>query len=344
MTMSLRPDGRAGILVLVPTAPRRVVLLAYPRVQTMDVVGPAEVFAAAARLEPGSYEVELVARQRGPLRTSSGLTLLPHRLAGEVRGPIDTLIVAGGAGVQDAARDRLLVAWLRRRASSCRRVASVCTGAFLLARAGLLDGRRATTHWAFAGRLAEQYPQVRVDADPIFIRDGDVWTSAGVAAGIDLALALVTDDLGPRVAREIARWLVLFLQRAGGQSQFSVQLAAQAAERRPLRELQAYIAEHPRADLSVPALAERCAMSPRNFSRVFCREIGMTPGAYVERARLEVARRLLESSEMSLDEVADAAGFGGAATMYRVFQRALHVSPGAYRRHFAAPLPERKSA
>jgi len=323
---------------------RKIVIVGYPDVQTLDVIGPAEVFNTAARLEPGRYEVELVARQRGPLRTSSGVALLPRRVLSEVPGPIDTLIVAGGMGVYEALRDRELVAWVKRRARSCRRVASVCSGAFLLAEAGLLDGKRATTHWATADNLAERYPRVQVDADPIFIRAGDVWTSAGVAAGIDLSLALVTDDLGARVAREIARWLVLFLQRAGGQSQFSVQLAAQAAERRPLRDLQTWIADHPRADLSVPSLAARCAMSPRNFARVFRRELDCTPAEYVERSRLEAARRLLESSQMSLDEVADAAGFGTAATLYRVFQRALRVSPGVYRRHFVAPLPERKRA
>jgi transcriptional regulator GlxA family with amidase domain len=344
MASSLQPYGTSGNVASMATTARKVTIVAYPDVQTLDVIGPAEVFASAAKLEPGSYDVELVARQRGPLRSSSGVALLPRRVLSEVRGPIDTLVIAGGLGVYAAARDRELVAWVKRRARSCRRVTSVCSGAFLLAEAGLLDGRRATTHWAAADKLAERFPAVTVDADPIFIRDGDVWTSAGVAAGIDLSLALVTEDLGPRVAREIARWLVLFLQRAGGQSQFSVQLAAQAAERRPLRELQSYIAEHPRDDLSVPALAARCAMSPRNFSRVFLRELGCTPAAYVERSRLDVARRLLESSTMSLDEVVVAAGLGTAATLYRVFQRSLRVSPGAYRRHFLAPLPERKRA
>ncbi|HEY8517458.1 MAG TPA: GlxA family transcriptional regulator [Candidatus Binatia bacterium] len=332
------------MLAPMPSSPRKVVIVAFPDVQMLDVVGPAEVFGTAERLQPGRYQVELVARARGPLRTSSGIPILPRAVLSEVRGPIDTLIVAGGVGVYEAAHDRELVAWVKRRARTCRRVASVCSGAFLLAEAGLLDGRRATTHWAAAENLAERYPRVTVDADPIFIRDGNVWTSAGVAAGIDLSLALVTDDHGPRVAREIARWLVLFLQRAGGQSQFSVQLAAQAAERRPLRDLQSFIADHPSADLSVPALAERCGMSPRHFARVFRRELGMTPAAYVERSRLDAARRMLESSEMSLDEVAAAAGFGSAATMYRVFQRALRVSPGAYRRHFVAPLPERRRA
>lgn len=325
---------------------RRTVLVAYPGVQTLDVVGPADVFAAASRLAPPGrgYQVELVARERTPLPTSSGIALLPHRTLADVVGPIDTLVIAGGSGVYDAARDRALVGWVRQRARRCRRVASVCTGAVLLAEAGLLRGRRATTHWAAAEQLAARYPDVRVDADPIFIRDGHVWTSAGVAAGIDLALALVADDLGPRVAREIARWLVLFLQRTGGQSQFSVQLAAQAAERSPLRDVQAWVADHLAADLSVPALAARAGMSPRNFARVFHREVGCTPAAFVERARLEAARRLLESTGLGLDEVAAAAGFGGTATMYRVFQRALRVSPGAYRRHFVAPEPERRRA
>jgi transcriptional regulator GlxA family with amidase domain len=328
------------------TSPRRIVLVAYPGVQTLDVIGPAEVFAAASRLVPENtgYTVELAARTRAPLPTSSGIALVPHRALAATSGPIDTLVVAGGRGVYEAVRDRALVGWVRRRATACRRVASVCTGAVLLAEAGLLDGRRATTHWAAAERLAERYPAVRVDADPIFIRDGHVWTSAGVAAGIDLALALVTDDLGPRVAREIARWLVLFLQRTGGQSQFSVQLAAQAAERSPLRDLQAWVADHLTDDLSVPALAGRVAMSPRNFARVFQREVGCTPATFVERTRLEAARRLLESTTLGLEEVAAAVGFGAVPTMYRVFQRSLRVSPGAYRRHFLAPEPERRSA
>ena len=327
------------------SAPRKVVIVAYHDVQTLDVIGPAEVFSTAGRLSAASaYDVELVARTRGPIRTSSGIPLLPRRVLSEVKGPIDTLVIAGGSGVYEAVHDRELVAWVKRRARTCRRVTSVCSGAFLLAEAGLLDGRRATTHWATAENLGERYPRVTVDADPIFIRDGHVWTSAGVAAGIDLALALVEDDHGPRVAREIARWLVLFLQRAGGQAQFSVQLAAQAAERHPLRDLQAWIADHPRADLSVPTLAARCAMSPRHFSRVFAQELGCTPAAYVERTRVEIARRLLESTDKSLDEVADEAGLGTAATLYRVFQRALRVSPGAYRRHFVAPLAERKRA
>ncbi len=329
------------------TPPRRVVLLAYPGVQTLDVIGPADVFAAAPRLAgPGAagYQVELVAPTPGPLSTSSGIALVPRRTVRETTGDADTLIVAGGGGVYAAARDRLLVAWVRRMAGRCRRVASVCTGAVLLAEAGLLDGRRATTHWAAAADLAARYPAVRVDADPIFIRDGHVWTSAGVAAGIDLALALVSDDLGPSVARDIARWLVLFLQRTGGQSQFSVQLAAQAATRSPLRDLQAWMADHPAADLSVAALAARVAMSPRNFARVFLREVGCTPAAFVERTRLEAARRLLEGTALGLEEVAAAAGFGGTATMYRVFQRSLRVSPGAYRRHFLAPEPERHRA
>lgn len=344
MSSSLRTRRQLGSLPTMSGAPRRVVIVAYPDVQTLDVIGPAEVFGTASRLDPARYEVELVARQRGPIRTSSQIPLLPRRTIADVRGPIDTLIVAGGTGVYEAIHDRELVAWVKRRARTCRRVASVCSGAFLLAEAGLLDGRRATTHWAVADNLAERYPRVTVDADPIFIREGNVWTSAGVAAGIDLSLALVSDDFGPKVAREIARWLVLFLQRAGGQSQFSVQLAAQAAERHPLRDLQTYIADHPRADLSVPALAERCGMSPRHFSRVFVQELGCTPAVYVERSRLDAARRLLESTQMSLDEVAVASGLGTAATLYRVFQRALRVSPGAYRRHFHAPPLERKRA
>jgi transcriptional regulator GlxA family with amidase domain len=314
---------------------RRVVIAAFPRVQTLDVLGPAEVFGAATQLTGGrdGYEIEVVAPDAGPLRTSS-VALHPDRTIDECRGRIDTLLVAGGRGVNDAVQDERLVAWLADAAKRSRRVTSVCTGAFLLARAGLLDGRRATTHWASCGELARRHPEVQVEADPIFVRDGNVITSAGVTAGMDLALALVEEDLGREIALQTARWLVLFLKRPGGQAQFSAQLAAQMAEREPLRELQQWLPDHLGEDLSVPALARRACMSERNFARAFRDETGMTPAAYVETARVESARIALETGDLPVEAVARRAGFGTVETMRRAFRRRVGVSPAGYRGRF----------
>jgi transcriptional regulator GlxA family with amidase domain len=315
-------------------AVRRIVIVAFPGVQSLDVVGPAEVFSIANRLrDGGEYRVEVVASGTDPIETGSGLRLLPHRSLAAVRGPIDTLMVAGG-GVTTAQRDTRLIAWLRSAAPRTRRVSSVCTGAFVLARAGLLDGRRATTHWAACDELARLYPDVEVDRAPIFVRDGDVYTSAGVTAGIDLALALVEDDLGAAVARDVARWLVLFLRRPGDQAQFSDAASWQPAEREPLRDLQGWIADNLDADLSVPALAERAFMSPRNFARTFRREVGVTPAAYVESVRLERARAELEAGDAPVEAVAAMCGFGTVETMRRAFQRRFNVNPAAYRSRF----------
>jgi len=309
-------------------------MVVYPDAQILDVTGPLEVFARTARWltdrrgrrEP-AYTVELLAARRGPLRSSSGLELVVRHWFMEVRGGIDTLLVAGGIGARRVPSDRALVRWLRRIAPRVRRLASVCTGAFLLAEAGLLDGRRATTHWGACRQLAERYPRVTVDPDPIFVRDGRVYTSAGVTAGMDLALALVEEDHGREVALAVARELVMFLKRPGGQSQFSVPLMAQTTDRQPLRELQAWIGEHPGADLSVAALARRAAMSARNFARVFTREVGMTPARFVERARVEAARR-------RLDVVATESGFSSAEIMRRAFLRTVRVNPAEYRHRF----------
>jgi len=314
---------------------RRIVIVAFPDVQTLDVVGPAEVFSMADRLaNGGQYKVEVVASSADALTTGSGLRLLPHRALAAVRGPIDTLVVAGGTGVVAARSDERLVRWIRSAASRARRVASVCNGAFLLAEAGLLDGRRVTTHWAACKELRRSYPNVEVEEGPIFVRDGDVYTSAGVTAGIDLALALVEDDLGAAIARDAARWLVLFLRRPGSQAQFSSGPSWQPAERPPLRNLQSWIADNLTADLSVPALAERAYMSPRNFARAFRREVGATPAAYVESVRLERARAELEAGDASVDAVAAMCGFGTVETMRRAFQRRFEINPAAYRSRF----------
>jgi transcriptional regulator GlxA family with amidase domain len=313
---------------------RRIVILAFEGVQTLDVTGPYEVFSIANRLSRGSYSVEIVAPEAGALHTGSGLAIVADRAASGVRGPIDTLLIAGGDGVLRAVEDDRLVRWVKRAAARSRRVASVCTGAFLLARAGLLDGRRAATHWAAADELARRHPAVQVDSEAIFIRDGDVWTSAGVTAGMDLALALVEEDLGRPVALETARWLVLFVRRPGGQSQFSSHLRAQVAERQPLRELQEWITANLGADLSVPALAARACMSERNFARAFGREVGMTPGAYVEALRVDHARLRLEATGQKLEAVAHDCGFGTVETMRRAFHRRLGVGPADYRDRF----------
>jgi transcriptional regulator GlxA family with amidase domain len=315
--------------------PRRIVIVAFPGVQTLDVIGPAEVFHTAAALEPGTYSVEVVAAESGPLPSTS-VGLVADRAFRNSRGTIDTLIVPGGPGSRDAARDRATVSWVGAAAGRSRRVCSVCTGAFVLAAGGLLDGRRATTHWASCDRLAERYTDVTVERDPIFVRDGDVYTSAGVTAGMDLALALVEEDLGRRTALEVARWLVLFVKRPGGQSQFSTQLAAQTAEREPLRDLQEWIAGNLDGDLSVPVLAERAHMSERNFARAFRRELGLTPGAYVEVARVEAARIALESTGTPVEVVAHQAGFGTVETLRRAFHRRLGVGPAEYRARFTS--------
>ena len=352
-------------------------MLVFPDVQVLDVTGPSEVFSMADRFRGPAYTVELVGvpepvlgvprssarpaepsarppepsarpAEPAPIATSSGLRLLPDRELAACGGPIDTLIVPGGLGVGALQHDGRLIAWTRSAAERSRRVASVCTGAFVLARAGLLDGRRATTHWAACAQLARRYPSIDVAPDPIFVRDGNVYTSAGVTAGIDLALALVEEDLGHRAALEVARSLVLFVRRPGGQAQFSAGLAAQAADRASVRDLQAWVADHLDEDLTVAALAERCFMSSRNLARVFAREVGVTPAVYVESLRLERARMLLESTELQVEEIAARCGFGTLETLRRGFARRLHVSPSEYRTRFSAPpasvMPIRRQA
>lgn len=326
-----------------PLAPHRIVIFAFDDAQILDVTGPHEVFGRTARWldEHGprrrrSYTVEVVSTRAGPLRTSSGLVIHAERGFRSVRSGVDTLLVAGGLGVSALLGDAAVLRWLRAMARSVRRLGSVCTGAFLLAEAGLLDGLRATTHWSACARLAADYPNVRVDPDPIFVREGRIATSAGVTAGMDLALSMVEEDHGRQVALHIARELVLFLRRPGGQSQFSAQLAAQLAGREPLKELQTYVIEHPEQELSVDQLAHRAAMSPRNFARVFSREVGVTPARFVESARIERARSLLEETTRGLEDVAVACGFGSAESMRRAFVRAIHTTPRAYRERWRA--------
>jgi len=317
---------------------RTVLMVLFDEVQSLDVTGPLEVFAGANgwRTSHGDapvYDIRTASLGGRMVRTSSGLRVAPDEDLREFQAPCpDVLIVPGGEGSRRPGSE--LVGWLRAHARHASRLVSVCTGAFLLAEAGLLDGRRVTTHWAYCRSLAERYPAISVDPDPIFIRDGNVATSAGVTAGIDLALALVEDDLGRDAALDIARHLVVFLRRPGNQAQFSAQLAGQLASREPLRDVQRWIAEHPAADLSVEALAGQASLSPRQFARAFAAEVGMSPGRYVDRVRLETARRRLEDTADGVEQTARSCGYRTPEAMRRAFIRTLGVSPGEYRRRF----------
>src|SRR5213083_189032 len=324
------------------TRTRRVVLIAGPGTEILDLVGPLQVFTRAAdmfsRQNPGAppiYTVEVVATTlRTAIMTNCGLRITAHKTFREIRGEIDTLLVAGGAAIEKDEIPIEVVRWLRKIAGHIRRIGSVCTGALLLGRAGILDGRRATTHWNLCALLARKYPRADVDPDPIFVRDDMVYTSAGVTAGMDLALALVEEDHGSRLALQVARNLVLYLRRPGGQSQFSAALSLQLTDRKPLRELEAWVLDNLRKPLTVPVLAQRVVMSPRNFARVFTNEMKTTPAKFVERLRVETARRRLEESQNNMESIASECGFGNVNSMRNVFQRALRIAPGQYRRHF----------
>jgi transcriptional regulator GlxA family with amidase domain len=325
-----------------PSAPsllRTVEVLAFPDVQLLDVTGPLQVFASAnAHVQRSGgappYAVGIVAKGGGNVTASAGVGLcvgpLPSR-----RRAVDTLVVAGGDGVDAAAADPDLVAWLRGRARRARRTASVCTGAFLLAASGALDGRRAVTHWSYCAELARRFPDVRVEPDPIFVRDGALWTSAGVTAGIDLALALVEEDLGRETALAVARYLVVFLKRPGGQAQFSAALALQAAEDR-FGALHRWMRTHLDQDLSLEALASEAGMSARSFSRRYAEATGVTPARAVERLRVEAARQMLSETRQSVKGVARRCGFGSEETMRRSFLRLIATSPQDYRVRFGA--------
>lgn len=320
-----------------PNNRRAIKVVAFPAVQLLDVAGPLQVFASAnqiamrcGELEP--YEIDVVASSHRDLVTAAGLGIVTLPLPGP-SAAVDTLIVAGGPGVHDAAEDELLVGWLRRRAHSARRVASVCTGAFLLGACGLLDGKRAVTHWRMCGELARRFPTVRVEPDPIFVRDGSIWTSAGVTAGIDLALALVEEDLGRSTALEVAQNLVVFLKRPGGQAQFSAALSLQGAEDR-FDDLIMWMSQNLRGDLSLSVLAKRIGMSERSFSRHFTSATGTTPARAVERLRLEAASRLLSETQLPLKRIAERCGFGSEETLRRSFIRHLATTPRNFRDRF----------
>jgi transcriptional regulator GlxA family with amidase domain len=322
-----------------PNAVRVVELLVFPSVQLLDVTGPIQVFASANDLtvEAGArppYELQVVARDGGRVTTSAGLKLSTVPLP-PVGAAVDTLMVAGGGGVEAAAADPVIVKWVQARAKRARRIASVCTGAFLLAASGLLDGRRAATHWSYCGELARRFPNVSVESDPIFVRDGSVWSSAGVTAGIDLALALVEEDLGPTVALAVARYLVVFMKRPGGQAQFSTALSLQAADDR-FGALHEWINKHLGDDLPLPVLADQAGMSERSFSRRYAEATGLTPARAIERLRVEAARRLLSESGLPVKRISQRCGFGSEETMRRSFLRLLAVTPQEYRTRFSA--------
>jgi len=322
-----RPSSRGS------SSSRRIVVVAVPPVDELDLVGPLQVFQSVNRLAGRPiYAIEVVTTtSRSTVEGESGvLTFLVPQPFQKVRGTCDSVLVVCGLGSRSS-RDGALSAWLRRMQPQVKRLGAVCVGAFLLAEAGLLDGRRATSHWRFGRELASRYPRVRVEHDPLWVKDGNIYTSAGISAGIDLALAWVEEDCGAGLAHEAARELVLFLRRPGGQPQVSVSLSAQASELASIRELQIWIAEHLGKRLSVETLAERMAMSVRNFERVFTREVGTTPSQYVLRARVEAARRQLERTDRGLKQVAAQNGFGSADVMRRAFVRLLGITPRRYR-------------
>ncbi len=305
--------------------------------QLLDVSGPVQVFAtandyAARAGEAAPYLCRLVATRGASVTSSAGVTLATEPLP-DLGSALDTLVIAGGGGVHAAAEDAELVAWVAARAACARRTASVCTGAFLLAAAGALDGRRAVTHWSFCEALATRFPAVEVEPDPIFVRDGDVWSSAGVSAGIDLALALVEEDLGREMALAVARHLVVFLKRPGGQAQFSAALSLQGAEDR-FGALHRWIGTHLGSDLSLAALAAEAGMSERSFSRRYVEETGVTPARAVERLRVEAARQLLAETRAPSKRIAERCGFGSEETMRRSFLRLLSATPQDYRARF----------
>ncbi|HEX7082364.1 MAG TPA: GlxA family transcriptional regulator [Gammaproteobacteria bacterium] len=322
------------------TSPRRIVIAAYHGVSLLDLAGPLEAFRLASALSTRGrgappYECVVVSSCGGPVMTSDAVELVTRPIDALEGTPIDTLIVPGGFLIDDVTRDRALIDWVRERASDCSRICSVCVGSFLLAAAGLLDGRRAATHWLQCGLLAERYPTVTVEPDAIFVRDGQVWSSAGMTTGIDLALALIEEDLGRQLSLDVARVLVVYLKRAGGQSQYSALLAAQVESASDeFTDLEQWIAENLTANLSVEALAERVHMSPRNFARVYAAKRNRTPAKAVEAIRVDAARRLLEHSDEKLGSIAKRCGFRNEEQMRGAFMRTIGVTPREYRKRF----------
>jgi transcriptional regulator GlxA family with amidase domain len=327
--------------------PKTIVFLAAPGSQILDIAGPFQIFVRAGELfgrdhpaQKPPYNVLLASTtRRKPVLTNCGLVLTGSETFRSLRFPVDTLLVAGGSGLEKAGRDEELLRWLRSAAQHVRRIGSICTGAFLLASAGLLDGKRVTTHWKWAAELASKCRRAKVDPDPIYIRDGNTYTSAGITAGMDLALALVEEDLGSPLALKVAREMVLYLRRPGGQSQFSAAMSLQASDRKQIEEMRSWAFDHLDEDLTVEKLAAKAGMSPRHFARVFVQETAITPARFVERLRVEAARRRLEESRDKLEKIATDCGFGSLSSLRRSFLRVLHVPPADYRNRFTGLRP-----
>lgn len=320
------------------TRTRTIALLGFDGAAVLDLTGPHEVFSVASYLTRDKavppYRLMLLSDQAGPFRTASGLSLIADAAWHHFHEKVDTLLVAGGPDMTPLITNRKFLTWLRTMSRCTRRIGSICTGAFVLARAGLLDNRRATTHWMEVARLAQEYPTVTVEPDAIYVRDGHIFTSAGITAGMDLALALVEEDLGRDIALAVARMLVLFLKRPGGQSQFSTQLQAQATEGQRLTALLTWLADHHHKPITVEDMASQAGMSPRTFARIFVAETGDTPALYLEKLRLEHAVRLLETTSTSLDVTARECGFTGHEQLRRTFQRHKGITPQAYQQRF----------
>jgi transcriptional regulator GlxA family with amidase domain len=313
------------------SGPRRIAMLIYPGVAALDVTGPLQAFWFANNISKQElYEITTVGPTTDPVATGLGFAMTPACAMAALPLPVDTLLVSGGGGPHTV-RDQAMLDWLARAAPRSRRFGSICTGAFVLADAGLIDGKRVTTHWVFGEELARRYPRVTVDIDAIFVRDGRLCTSGGLSAGIDLALALVEEDHGRELALEVARSLVLFLKRSGGQAQFSPQLRAQMSAMPAIRQVQLWCHENLDADLRIGVLAKRAGMSERSFIRKFVNDTGRTPAEFVASARLEAACRLLEETRFSLKAVAQRCGLGSTLSMRRIFMRRLGVSPLQYR-------------
>ena len=329
---------------------RHIAMLAFDGSEILDICGPLDAFYYAdrwlrelGRVSEPVYPARILGPAAGPIVTSSGMRIMVDQAFCDVDVEIDTLLVAGGE-IDAACNDPALLAWLKQTASSARRTASICTGAFLLAASGVLDGRRATTHWYYCSRLAKDFPSIQMEPDRIFVRDGAVYTTGGITSGIDLALAMIEEDWGRDIALLVARTLVVFLKRPGGQSQFSTFLLNSAVSRQDFQELQSWIISNPGTDLGLERLAARMAMSPRNFARVFEREVGMTPGKFVELVRLEAARCQLEQTKLHVNVIATQCGFGNPEHLRRTFQRRLKVSPHDYRARFRSTQGPERSA
>lgn len=321
---------------------RRIVVVAIPDVIPLEIIGPvdafneANVFLEHAGRKDIGYDIEVVGLHKGTVYENHGFKLVVERSYADVRGKIDTLMVQAVDADECSLRDRRFISWIRRQAPRVRRLASVCAGTYILAETGLLNGRRATTHWCAADDFRSRYPDVSLDTDPIYIQDGNIYTSAGVTSGIDLTLAMIEEDYGRDLALKVAQGLVLFLRRPGNQAQFSVQMKTGFPEETRIGEVQSYVSENLDRDLRVEQLAKRAGMSPRNFARVFKEQVGLSPGQFVEQSRLEIARQLLESSALTIAQVADKCGYGTVDGMRLGFDRQLGVSPREYRSRFSS--------